>query len=322
MEIREKIIRILLQPVLSKWYNGRTQIEDTRFNVAALPDPFDDLNYADEDLYAISEKRAVQYSQAMRYPGRKWWYDLSLNPVRNEYHKGPRKDWLFLQWLHHASYVSTSFRYELGRVLWSRVMIRAGDDDEEVDEDGLYGNHFLDAIQNVLLERPAALQGVKRLNISLTISNSQDINRCGNFDYWCDFIAENLELEDIWFKINATEPDLKTFLERQQCRLDALAATSRLRVGEYFEVEVKRHYEEDADYDSDVELDPDHGHALFELMLPLTLRGREPETEEEKYLQARAEEVEETEELEEAEETEITEEAEQTEESTEDSSAD
>jgi hypothetical protein len=57
-EIRERIIRILLRPIFSTYYNGSEEIEYARFELTPLKDPFDELNYGDEYLYAYSEDAA------------------------------------------------------------------------------------------------------------------------------------------------------------------------------------------------------------------------------------------------------------------------
>jgi hypothetical protein len=58
VEIREKIIRILLQPVFCTYHNGSTLVKYTVFSPTFLRDPFDHLNYGNEDLYYYSEKAA------------------------------------------------------------------------------------------------------------------------------------------------------------------------------------------------------------------------------------------------------------------------
>jgi hypothetical protein len=311
LEIREKIIRILLRPILSRWHNGRTEIEYFPFHIKPLLDPFLDLDYGNEDLYFESERQARRrYRDVLCYPGRSDLYKLDVYPVRGQCSNRFSKDWVYLEWLRQASHVSTSFRHELGQVLWSNTMLFADDNYEDMDEDdGSYPNHVLDKVECFIDERPAVLRGIKSLNVNLNIAKGQNINEWIKFDRWCDTIAENLVLDDAYFSIKVSKRDLESFMEEQECGLDALGATSNLRVSKWFDLKLARVDEEIDDYNSDEELDQVYQEVLLDFMMPLILGNREPETEEEKYLQARAEEVDEIEELDEAEETEITEES-------------
>ena len=87
-----------------------------------------------------------------------------------------------------------------------------------------------------------------------------------------------------------------------------LAATSRLRVSDYFGLELSRLYDEhDSSVDDwDEPLDPKYQTALLAVMKPFSLRSqvKDPTTEEGKYLQARVEEFGETDKVEETRETE------------------
>jgi len=185
------ILRILLQPVFSKYRKGGIEVEYTRLQIQSLQDPFDDdsnFNYGSEDLYTWSEERARRRRTAMRYPGRKSLCLLALEPVRAVSRNGPRTDWVFLEWIRRASQVSTSFRHELGQVIWANAEICA-----KRCED----NCHLDTIGCFLRERPWVLGGIKSLVISLKISKGQYINKQGVFDRWCDYIAKSLDLEEV-----------------------------------------------------------------------------------------------------------------------------
>jgi hypothetical protein len=266
---------------------------------------------------------------SMCYPGRDSLYSLTLYPLRAKRSNGPLKDWVYLAWLRQASYVNTSFRHELGKVLWSHVHIDAENENQEVDkEEKWFPNNVLSEIESFLSERPAARKGIRGLSIDLEIAKGQRINYLGNFDCWCEKISKNLDMEVAFFNIKVSERDLKHVIEGKESCLDGLAATSKLRVSGCFDVDLERVYVEDVwwgwsedgdnDDDDDEPLDSKYKGALLEFMMPLTLRDREAETEEEKYLQVRAEEVQEIEELEEAEEADVIKEVGQTEGSTED----
>jgi hypothetical protein len=242
-------------------------------------------------------------------------------------------DYVYLKWLRHASYISASFRLELAKVLWSNATIEAGDVDQEADdEDGWYPNRVLREIKSLLSERPAIVEGIKGLRIELEFAKGQKADDLGNFASWCDHIAETLDLEDAHFTISASERDLKKLRDRKKSGLDGLAVISKLRVKDYFSIDLERVYvddgpkarwrkwdgywsrwneSDDSDYDSDEPLDPEYRDVLWELIMPLSLRDREPETEEEQYLKARAEEYEEIGEAEETDESEGTDEAEE-----------
>lgn len=217
----------------------------------------------------------------MCYPGRKYLYLLTLHPVRTKYHNGPSKDWVFLEWIRQASHVSTSFRHELGQVLWANTVIFAKGEED---------NHY--TIEYFLKERPWVLQGIKGLGINLKIEKGEDINERGFFDGWCDYIAKSLNLTSAWFNIHISERDLKQFVEGNESGLDGLAATSKLRVSQYFDVTLERVYDDSDDYYNDVE-DWDeqleeYQAVVLEHMMPFSLRSQTPETEEQRYLQTRA----------------------------------
>jgi len=314
LEIREKIIRILLRPVLFTYAFEHKQVEYTQVKLESLPDPFDNLNYGDEDAYYYSEQSAKKEYKAMLYPGRKHLYDVTLCPYRLDFGnlKGPYKDWLFLRWLRQASYVSTSFRYELGRVLWSRTMIVAGDEwEESVEEtegEKYYRNLGPDEISTLLIERPAAIQGIKLLNITLMIAKGQDISKSFFFDHVNRKISKILDLDGVWFTIMASEDDLKVFIEGVKCGLNGLSATQNWRVSRFFEVDLRRVFDEDDDYRSDDDLDIGYEDAIWEYMQPISLCGDGSDTEENKYLQARYEEFGDTKQTEKTGEAEVTEE--------------
>jgi hypothetical protein len=208
----------------------------------------DNLNYGDEDLYAASEAEARRQYRAMFYPGREKLYLLTIDPVRTEHKIGPSKDWVFLEWIRQASHVSTSFRHELGQVLWTNTMI-----DSKGEEDTHY------EIECLLKERPWILQGIKGLDVNLKIPRGEDIYQCYLFNIWCDHIAKGLDLKSAWFNLYVSERDLNQFVEGEESALDGLAATSKLRVSEYFGVTLQRlidesdHSDDYDDYDDSVE---------------------------------------------------------------------
>jgi hypothetical protein len=215
----------------------------------------------------------------MRYPGRKSLCLLALEPVRAVSRNGPRTDWVFLEWIRRASQVSTSFRHELGQVIWANAEICA-----KRCED----NCHLDTMGCFLRERPWVLGGIKSLVISLKISKGQYINKQGVFDRWCDYIAKSLDLEEVWFnKICVGERDLTDFANGKESGLNGLTATSKLRVSQDFYVTL----EVGDDPDTDVE---EYEAIVLEHMMPTSLRSRTPETKEQRYLQARTGSAEET----------------------------
>jgi hypothetical protein len=208
-------LRILLEPIFSKDDNGDIC---TVFHIASLPDPFhgDNLNYG-------SERQAKRKWNAMCYPGLKSLYLLSLEAVRNEYRDGPNKDWIFLEWIRQASHVSTSFRHELGQVLWANTVICASGYEIEDEE-----NRHMEAIEDLLRERPSVLDSVRSLSINFEIPSYQDVNEDEFFDDWCDYIAKSLDLETVWFRICVRERDLKRFVNGKKSGLNGLSATSKL----------------------------------------------------------------------------------------------
>jgi len=105
--------------------------EYTHFELDALHDPYENVNCGSEDLYYYLERAAERKAKRMLYPGRKYLYDVTLYLTRRAYNSGVDLDLLFLRWLRQASYVSTSFRYDLGKVLWHHTMISVGDENEE-----------------------------------------------------------------------------------------------------------------------------------------------------------------------------------------------
>lgn len=291
-EIREKILRMLLAPVLCSYHDGDTVVEFTRFTVSTQPDPFpeDMYSYDSEDTYEQSVRSAARAYKAACYPGRELLYHINLYPVRPGCTHGPTIDYLFLEWLRQASHVSTTFRHELALVLWAHTVIQ----DSEGDGD----NH--EAIWAFLYSRPAVHNGVDLLYVNLSISRGQDIDHPLGFGTWCDYIAKTLSLEQVFFKISVCESDLKRLMEGKKCGLEDLALASKLRVSENFEVTLERFMAYDGDDDedgpqddgSDVEvweepIDPVYHHLVEDLMWPDTLKISEPETKEEKYLQAR-----------------------------------
>jgi hypothetical protein len=329
IEIREKIIRILLSPVLRRYHDGRTVVEYTEFTVKSLVDPCEDqfLDYGDEFTYAASEIEGHRSYKAMLFPGRVELYDLTLFPRRQISQQEWLLDLLFLRWLRQASYVSNTFRYELGQILWSKVKLCAKNEFEWIDKDGdsskSYKNRALNGLWNLLDERPATHRGVDTLSISLQIARGQFFPPL-YFNCWCKYIAKTLDLREVTFKIWAAESALKKLVESKPCCLDGLVASEKLRVSKFFDVELERvcHQLDREDWDmdsnsgdtsdddsvwgSDDELDK-YRKPLREYMYPLTLAdnpNKEPETEEERYLQTRAAEFGETEEPNEDEEIE------------------
>jgi hypothetical protein len=279
------ILRILLQPVFSKYRKGGIEVEYTRLQIQSLQDPFDDdsnFNYGSEDLYAWSEERARRRRTAMCYPGRNSLYLLALDPVRAVIRDGPRTDWVFLEWIRQASQVSTSFRYELGQVLWANA---------EIDGRGCDDNHH--AIKDFLLERPWVHDSIKRLDITLEISRGQDVKKCDVFfDDWCDYIAKSLDLESVWFTIYVSGRDLEQFVNGEDNGLNGLNAASKLRVSQYFDV-ILNILDDDFDdiFEDTDELHEEYEAIVLEYMMPLSLQIRT--TEGQQYLQARASSAEE-----------------------------
>jgi hypothetical protein len=106
----------------------------------------------------------------------------------------------------------------------------------------------------------------------------------------------------------ASEDDLKVFIEGVKCGLNGLSATQNWRVSRFFEVDLRRVFDEDDDYRSDDDLDIGYEDAIWEYMQPISLCGDGSDTEENKYLQARYEEFGDTKQTEKTGETEVTEE--------------
>jgi hypothetical protein len=95
-------------------------------------------------------------------------------------------------------------------------------------------------------------------------------------------------LEEVWFnKICVGERDLTDFANGKESGLNGLTATSKLQVSQDFYVTL----EVCDDPDADVE---EYEAIVLEHMMPFSLRGRTAETEEHRYLQARAGSPEET----------------------------
>jgi hypothetical protein len=103
-------------------------------------------------------------------------------------------------------------------------------------------------------------------------------------------------LEIVWFTISAGGRDLKQFVNGEDNGLNGLNAVSKLQVGEYFEVTLKKLDDNSWDIlDDDMdELREEYEAILLDYMLPHSLRSQTPETEEQRYLQARADPAEET----------------------------
>jgi hypothetical protein len=261
------ILRILLGPIFFTFYNGDMEVEYTSFHIQSLQDPLDNddnFNRESESLYAWSEQRARRRRDEMCYPGRKILYLLTLNPLRMGY-RNLHKDWVFLEWIRQASHVSTSFRHELGQIMWANT---------EICAKGYEDNYQLDTVECFLRERPWVLAGIKSLVINLEISEGQDINKHGVFDRWCDYVAESLDLEELRFsKICVSERDMVDFVDGKGSGLNGLHATSKLRVSLGFFVTL----EVGDDPDADIE---EYEAMVLEYMMPLSLLSEAPETEE------------------------------------------
>jgi hypothetical protein len=263
----------------------------------------------------LCEEAAERLWKTECYPGRENLYLLTLNPVRTQYHSGLSKDWVFLGWLRRVSHVSASFRHELCKVLWAHTIVDTEGYEEPEDDCEIYRNYreekentILRDFKTFLTERPAILRGIKGFSIELSISRPQNLNKYDKFFEWCDYIAEKLELKSAWFKIALSERDLQEYVHGKEDGLHDLAATSRLRVSDYFGLELSRLYDENGSSvdDWDEPLDPKYQTALLAVMKPFSLRSqvKDPTTEEGKYLQARVEEFGETDKVEETRETE------------------
>jgi hypothetical protein len=109
----------------------------------------------------------------MCYPGRKSLHLLALDPVKAVIRNGPRTDRVFLERIRQVSQVSTSFRHELGQVIWANA---------EICAKGYENNCHLDTVECFFRERPWVLGGIKSPAINLEISEGQDINKHGVFD--------------------------------------------------------------------------------------------------------------------------------------------
>jgi hypothetical protein len=145
----------------------------------------------------------------------------------------------------------------------------------------------MEAIKDLHGDRASVLDSVGSLSINFEIPSGQDVNEDGIFDDWCNYIAKNLDLEAVWFRIYVGERDLKRFVSGKKSGLNGLSATSKLRVSQYFDVTL----ELDDDSDADVE---DYEAIVLEHMMPFSLRSWTSEIEEQRYLQARAGSPEET----------------------------
>jgi hypothetical protein len=164
-----------------------------------------------------------------------------------------------------------------------------------IDSKGEEDTHY--EIECLLKERPWILQGIKGLDVNLKIPRGEDIYQCYLFNIWCDHIAKGLDLKSAWFNLYVSERDLNQFVEGEESALDGLAATSKLRVSEYFGVTLQRlidesdHSDDYDDYDDSVEYWDEqleeNQDLVLEHMLPSSLRSQTPETEEERYLQTR-----------------------------------
>jgi hypothetical protein len=213
----------------------------------------------------------------MCYPSRQSLYRLTLDPVRSKFPISP-KDWVFLEWIRQASQVSTSFRHELGQVLWAKT---------EILDEGYADNHH--AIESFLFERPWVYDGIKRLDVILEIPQGQDVNKCDVFfNDWCDYIAESLDLESMWFTIYASGRDLEQFVNGEDNGLNGLNAASKLRVSANFSMTLRTLDDDFEEIFGD--MDEEYEEIVLEYMMPSSLRSAStaPETEEQRYLQARA----------------------------------
>lgn len=279
-------------------------VERASFSIRDLPEPYEDeSDYSGESTQSADEAEQKKKRDEMGYPGRKSCYHLSLFPVRMPRSRGPARDWLFLEWIRKASHVSTNFRLELGQVLWANVAFSA-----------MKGRESCFAVINFLKERPLVHKGIKVFSAYL---HALELEAYG-LKWWCDYIVRSLDLEKAHLKITNTERDIRRCISGMTSRMDGLKPISTLRVSQSFKVTFDglASDEDDSDGnetgDSDGESDSnsdgdrddyemnteassesfnsaiDH---LWDMMLPDTLKKSPPETEEEKYLQSRLEDM-------------------------------
>lgn len=261
-------------------------------------------------LREFEKLKAEHDHQYAPHPTRKGGYDLELFPRREfdrtkHVHRAHRDkfDYLYLEWLRGLSNANGYLRKELMEVFWERVAISTT---------GLMSDEFVKEktqemvfISPMSKARPKTNPGIKYIHMDLNIYDllwkSQDIARdlpltmLQDFKDFCTFTSKNLKLDKFTLNLGFSTDDIDVLMTEEVVSR-SLAATRELQVSENFTMEVKELYMDDEKFENliDPELEEietamkkKYNEFLMEWMKPETLRRKDPETDEEKYLKGR-----------------------------------
>jgi hypothetical protein len=214
------------------------------------------------------------------HPSRRSTYNLTIVVYKNnDKLYEDNHDYFFIEWLRQAATVSTHFRAELGRLIWSNVHIHTNGHPEDM---------WL--LPQMIYERPAACQGINSLCLDLDMQCSDSETwESDEFGEWCASISKGLAVEELEIFIII---EGKQFLDLAKChgRYSGIAASKCLRAKKTFRVEFS--ILPDSSFPSNrdeekyaEELESEYGPRVTRMMLPDTLR--KTQTEMAKYLESR-----------------------------------
>jgi hypothetical protein len=264
----------------------------------------DDLEEAEIEY---EETKKFIAKKARSHPnGRRYALESSVSKIPAAYIWS--KDLCLLEWIRHASNVSTQFRYELGELIWKRSHLRLYINEESKSE-------FL-ALGQLIDDRPAIIAGIKVLYLNVG-SRDEDIR----LDDYILFSPERLtpmlktacktlHLEILSLELYIATDDLRK-LVLGEGKWKPLEMVQDISVTEEFSLKLTVNDIPEEDYyriedqleaagmdiDDQEWVDKHEVHQketmekyydkLKNRILPNTLRKREPTTDVEKYLASR-----------------------------------
>lgn len=144
-------------------------------------------------------------------------------------------DYLFLNWIREASYVSKSFRNELFEVFWRRSSVSITINPPGDDTDDLV------PLEDFLVDRPTARHGIVHLTLSSEWHGENwpkvEKSKVGIFNKSFEFLAQVLRLETLVVKFQISWEDVEDLLEAKGHYTTA-RATNKLVVSKSFDVDV------------------------------------------------------------------------------------